>query len=63
MEKVITIHAEIKSGTSNNFTETEHPLLKKYLEEGFTVKTVYPVIPETGTRCYSLTFILSKFER
>ena len=62
MEKVITIssHTNIME-KDQKFNETEYPLLKKYLEEGYVIKQVIPIIkPADASYMYSVVFIIHK---
>ena len=62
MQKVITIttHTNIIE-KENKFTEKEYPSLNKYLNEGYVVSQVVPVVPGANTAyMYSLTFVLTK---
>ncbi|EKT4502414.1 hypothetical protein JE943_002436 [Flavobacterium psychrophilum] len=62
MQKVITVttHTNIVS-KNDKFTEEEYPILNKYLEEGYKVIQVTPVILNSVTAyMYSITFLLEK---
>jgi hypothetical protein len=44
MQKVITVMLDSLPTKSNEcFSEFEHPLLNKYLEDGFIVKNIVPL--------------------
>ncbi|MFV8335759.1 hypothetical protein ACNQF7_06680 [Flavobacterium sp. RSP29] len=62
MQKVITVttHTNIVS-KDEKFTEKEYPTLNKYLEDGYKVIQVTPVILNSVTAyMYSITFLLEK---
>ena len=62
MQKVITVttHTNIID-KDDKFTEKEYPQLNTFLEDGYKVKEVIPVILNSTTAyMYSLTFILEK---
>ena len=62
MQKIITVttHTNIID-SGNTFIEKEYPIVNKYLEEGYKVIKVTPVILNSTTAyMYSLTFLLEK---
>jgi hypothetical protein len=62
MQKVITVttHTNIID-KDDKFTEKEYPTLNKYLEEGYKVVQVTPIVLNSTTAyMYSLTFLLEK---
>jgi hypothetical protein len=62
MQQVITITSRtdiLKQG--QDFEETEYPQIKKYLEEGYVITQVLPILKPADTSYrYAITFILSK---
>jgi len=62
MFKVITItsHTNIVDD-KDKFTESEYPILNKYLEEGYLVHSTIPILkPADVSYMYAITFILRK---
>lgn len=61
MQKVITIttHTNIIDKTEM-FTEKEYPKLNEYLEDGYIVKQTIPIVTNSTSFMYSITFILEK---
>ena len=62
MQKVITVttHTNIIEG-DNKFVEKEYPKINAYLEDGFEVKQVVPVVTNAdNSYMYTITFVLEK---
>jgi hypothetical protein len=62
MQKVITVttHTNVID-KEEKFTEKEYPTLNKYLEEGYKVIQVTPIVTNSNTSyMYSITFLLEK---
>lgn len=62
MQKVVvlTLHTGLLTA-GDDYTEQEYPLINQYLEAGYTVKQIVPVLPPTSEDdiiCYSLVFVL-----
>lgn len=57
MQKVVTVLINV---SKDKFIEKEHPGVNKYLEDGYSVKTITEV--PLNSACYSLTFVLEKIE-
>ncbi|AKH96248.1 hypothetical protein [Elizabethkingia anophelis] len=62
MQKVIVIDTHMNTlGNGTIFNEKEFPQLNGYLEEGYTIKQVTPVILSSNpTTKYSIIFVLEK---
>ena len=62
MQKVITVttHTNIID-KEDKFIEKEYPKINEYLEDGYEVKQVVPVVTNSqNSYRYSITFILDK---
>ena len=62
MQKVITVttHTNVID-KQEKFTEKEYPILNSYLEEGYKVISITPIITNSTTSyMYSITFLLEK---
>ncbi|MDX3913815.1 MAG: hypothetical protein QHC79_09765 [Pseudosphingobacterium sp.] len=61
-EKVITITGKHNTApNSADFIETEHSLLKSYLEDGYFIRETH-LIPSNNTSTFAITFILTKHD-
>jgi hypothetical protein len=62
MQKVVTVttHTNIID-KDLKFTEKEYPVLDKYLQEGYKVISVTPIITgATASYMYALTFVIER---
>ena len=60
-QKIVTVHTHTNTFGENKFAEHEFPVVTKYLDDGYSVKQIVPVIlSSTAAYMYSLTFVLEK---
>ena len=62
MQKIITVttHTNIID-KDNKYIEKEYPKINEYLEDGYEVKQVVPVVTNSeSSYMYSITFVLEK---
>jgi hypothetical protein len=59
-QKVITITTTTAIDTkTDDFVETEYPVLNAYLDDGYSVQEIIPVLKPGGdTSTYAITFLL-----
>jgi hypothetical protein len=64
--KHIVIAVNVESGMSSRYSgdyeEIEFEKVKKYLEQGYTVKYINTIIPDNGSIAYAILFTLEKYE-
>lgn len=61
MQKVITVSSYASFDTNAKFIETEYPILNNYLQDGYKVIQVVPVIkPANTTNFHETIFVLEK---
>jgi hypothetical protein len=66
MDKIITVTTSLDLvPRDSSFVETEYPEIKKYLEDGYEVKQIIPILKTTEDphRRFAIVFHLHKFQR